>query len=88
MAKYDDVPLYMQSPERLQQFRRESEQALQRRTEQQNMEETLQFRNAFEEQAFDMKRDTLGMHLQSPKSDCSHIQKQVKEGMGSHGSPY
>ena len=41
MAKYDDVPLYMQSPERLQQFRRESEQALQRRTEQQNMEETF-----------------------------------------------
>jgi hypothetical protein len=79
MAKYDDVPLYMQSPERLQQFRRESEQALQRRTEQQNMEETLQFRNAFEEQAFDMKRDTLGMHLQSPKTAVTSKNKSKRE---------
>jgi hypothetical protein len=79
MANNDDVPSYMESPDRLQQFRRESEQALQHRNEQQKMEETLQFRTAFEEQAFDMKRDSLGMCLQSPKTAVTSKNKSKRE---------
>jgi hypothetical protein len=84
MADPDDVPLFLQSPERLQQLRRrdvgESEPELPpHKTDQQKMEETLRFRAAFEEEAFDMKRDSLGMCLSSPQTANTSKSKSKRE---------
>jgi hypothetical protein len=84
MVDPDDVPMFMQSPERLQQLRRRAvgEPELElppHKTEQQKMEETLMFRAAFEEEAFDMKRDSLGMCITSPKTAFTSKSKSKKE---------
>jgi hypothetical protein len=81
MADPDDVPLFLRSPERLQQLRRRAvgESEPEHKTEQQKMEETLRFRAAFEEEAFDMKRDSLGMCLSSPVTANTSKSKSKRE---------
>jgi hypothetical protein len=85
MADSDAVPGYMKSPERLQQLRRravgeDEEPEVRHKTEDEMMQENLQFRALFEQEAFDIKRDAVtGLCLKSPQTANTSKSKSKRE---------